>query len=247
MPVLRALVLGNGVEIDAPSSIGLPRQVYGEVDGSGTMGPMWTVFGDLTSVPANITNLANGTISGVSITGVPTAVNPSDAVPFSQMQSAIATGVHTFLEVEAFFSTNVNKTTPGALTDGSYSVASGDTILLTGQTTGSQNGPWVYNGAASALTRPLDYAAGSTQEGGIVYYVTGVGSSKQYYSYVLNTNPVTVDTTSTSWERFRRRSAARLQSLFPVVQSGLTSARRTVGLVRRRFSKTTSQQRFQPV
>ena len=49
-------------------------------------------------------------------------------------------------------SSNVNTASPGASIDG-VTMAAGDVVLLTGQTTASQNGPYVWNGAAAAMTR----------------------------------------------------------------------------------------------
>jgi hypothetical protein len=52
--------------------------------------------------------------------------------------------------------TNITLATPGATID-SVAPTSGDVVLLTGQSTGSQNGPYVWTGAASALTRPANW------------------------------------------------------------------------------------------
>jgi hypothetical protein len=52
--------------------------------------------------------------------------------------------------------TNVTLATPGATID-SVAPTSGDVVLLTGQSTGAQNGPYVWTGAASALTRPANW------------------------------------------------------------------------------------------
>jgi hypothetical protein len=51
---------------------------------------------------------------------------------------------------------NITLATPGATIDG-VAPTSGDVILLTGQTTGSQNGPYVWTGSAAALTRPTNW------------------------------------------------------------------------------------------
>jgi hypothetical protein len=51
---------------------------------------------------------------------------------------------------------NVNTAAPGASLDG-VALTAGDVVLLTGQTTGTQNGAWVWNGAAAAMTRPANW------------------------------------------------------------------------------------------
>lgn len=52
--------------------------------------------------------------------------------------------------------TNITLATPGATIDG-VAPTSGDVILLTGQSTGSQNGPYIWTGSAAALTRPANW------------------------------------------------------------------------------------------
>lgn len=144
-------------------------------------------------------------ITGGTITGLGNASNATDALPYGQALSLIATGVHTYSEVNAYFATNVTISSPGTLTDGSFTVTSSagsNRILLVSQSTGNQNGPWIYNGSGSPLIRPTDYASGSAQSAGLVYFVNGSGSNKQSWSFVLNTSSVTVDTTSTSWGTF---------------------------------------------
>lgn len=52
-------------------------------------------------------------------------------------------------------SANINLASPGAALDG-VTLASGDRVLIRGQTTASQNGIYIFNGAAVAMTRSLD-------------------------------------------------------------------------------------------
>lgn len=83
-----------------------------------------------------------------------------------------------------------------------YTLSSGDRVLLTNQSTGSQNGIWVFNGTGNALTRPTDYAAGSTAlavYGLTVAVLSGVfyGGSFAFLTYPTTT--ITIDSTATSW------------------------------------------------
>lgn len=50
---------------------------------------------------------------------------------------------------------NINLSSPGATIDG-ITMASGDRVLVRAQTTQSQNGIYIWNGAAVAMTRALD-------------------------------------------------------------------------------------------
>lgn len=95
---------------------------------------------------------------------------------------------------------NVNIASAPSTMD-STALTANDRVILVGQTTGSQNGPWIFNGTGNALTRPDDYAAGSTTQAltNIVYYVLA-GSARVGSLYRLTTTgTITIDTTSTTW------------------------------------------------
>lgn len=73
-------------------------------------------------------------------------------------------------------------------------------VLLTAQTTASQNGPWVV--ASGAWTRPVDYAAGATITPNRSYFIEQ-GTAKHDTGWTLSTDTaVIVDTTSTAWTQF---------------------------------------------
>ena len=110
----------------------------------------------------------------------------------------IAKGLEWHQHVRVATSTNTTLSAPGATIDG-VTMANGDRVLLMGQTTGSQNGLWVFNGSASALTRPTDYAAAQAFTKGSVTVLVTEGTLADK-AYTLSTDgTVTVDTTSTSW------------------------------------------------
>lgn len=76
--------------------------------------------------------------------------------------------------------TNVTVATPGATIDG-VTMVSGDRVLLPAQSTGTQNGIYVWNGAASAMTRATDAdAAGEILDGTLVAVSEGTDAGKQY-------------------------------------------------------------------
>lgn len=104
---------------------------------------------------------------------------------------------------QAVATSNVTLSSPGAAFNGFTLTNSGtDQVLLTDQTTKSQNGPWVWNGATSALSRPTDYASGASVKGRTVQINNGTGTASTYDQtiWVLDTNAtITVDTTATTW------------------------------------------------
>ena len=103
-------------------------------------------------------------------------------------------GIH---EVTALASANISLSAPGATIDGVAPVSGTSVILLTGQTTTSQNGPWVWNGASSALTRPTWWTSGAVVSTG-QYFLIGPGGTTYGDSkwWMTNTSAVTVDTTA---------------------------------------------------
>jgi hypothetical protein len=90
-----------------------------------------------------------------------------------------------------------NVTLSGLQTIDGYTTLASDLVLCAGQTTGSQNGPWLA--ASGAWTRPHEYAsAASIVAGRTVSVVNGTvnGPSR----WILKTaGTVTVDTTATVW------------------------------------------------
>ena len=123
-------------------------------------------------------------------------------VPLSQGGSGVNAGSYASVPSQVrtasvLASSNLTITAPGATID-SVAMVAGMRVLCTGQTTQSQNGLWVWNGAAVAMTRPADFATGSTTLAypsmpvwvllGTVYQGTGW--------YISTTGAITIDTTS---------------------------------------------------
>ena len=102
---------------------------------------------------------------------------------------------------KAASSTNTTISNPGTSTFDGVSLSSGDRLLLVGQSTGHENGPWVFNGSSSALTRPTDFPSGGTTQAyyGLLFYILPGGTSLGGALYYLaTTGAITIDTTSLS-------------------------------------------------
>lgn len=84
----------------------------------------------------------------------------------------------------------------GTTTIDGVALIAGDIVLLTAQSTGSQNGPWVI--AAGAWTRPTDFAAASSVRGRLVLVVGGTVGAGQIWT-LRTTTAITVDTTAQTW------------------------------------------------
>lgn len=89
-------------------------------------------------------------------------------------------------------STNISLSSPGGTIDG-VTMSNPMTILLTGQTTGSQNGPYVWTGASTALTRALNWnSSGQAVLGS--YWVVEQGAHADSYALMTNDTALTLGT-----------------------------------------------------
>lgn len=132
-----------------------------------------------------IVNLGNG-------------VAAQDAATLSQVQSAqsaaqaytdsvvagLASGQVLKGTVRAAVGTNVNLAAPGTTLDG-LAAANGQVFLLYGQTTGTENGPYVFNGSSAAMTRATNW---NTQDETVVgsYWIVAEGSQADKFALLTN-------------------------------------------------------------
>lgn len=127
-----------------------------------------------------------------SITGLPLPVNPSDAASKEYVDANVQ-GLDPKESVRALSDTNVALT--GTTTIDGVSLSAGDRVLLTNQTTASENGIWEVQ--AGAWTRPTDFDTGDTVAGaftfveeGTVYGDTGWLCTSDQGSDVVDTDPL---------------------------------------------------------
>src|ERR1035437_611242 len=105
----------------------------------------------------------------------------------------------TLSAVAAVAVANVTISSPGATLD-SYTLLTADEILLTAQTTGSQNGVWTWNGSTSALTRPNEFpSAGVVKRGRTVTVIKGTVYANTQWILDSTAAGITIDTTSQTW------------------------------------------------
>ena len=88
------------------------------------------------------------------VINVPTPSAAGDAVPKSYVDSAVE-GLAWKDSARVGTQSTLNLSSPGATIDG-VTMASQDRVLVRNQSTQSQNGIYVWNGAAVAMTRSLD-------------------------------------------------------------------------------------------
>lgn len=141
-----------------------------------------------------ITNLAAGTADG-------------DAVNFAQLKSSIE-GLSWKDSVRVRTTGNVNLASPGATIDG-ITMAANDRFLADQQTTASQNGIYVWNGAATPATRALDMDTAAEVEQAVVGVEEGTSAGSTYRQTAVN---VTLGTTNLAFTLFGTSAPAASES-----------------------------------
>lgn len=138
-------------------------------------------------------------LTGATFTGsLQRTTSPSvanDVTNVSYVQGQIATYVLTKQPVAAAATTNVSSLSGLQTIDG-YTLLAGDRILLTGQTTGSQNG--VYVAASGAWT---DARASDGMSFGAVYAVQNGTVNDNNLFMITNNGTITIGTTAITFAR----------------------------------------------
>jgi len=104
--------------------------------------------------------------------------------------------------VRAASTGNVTLTSPGATLDG-VTLAAGNRVLLKDQTTGSENGIYAFNGAASSLTR-----AGDVIHAGTALTIAEGSVNGDTTWFVTTNDPITVGTTALVWATLGPQTSA---------------------------------------
>jgi len=150
---------------------------------------------DAITAPVAAVSLNNQRISNLA-----TPIGVLDAASKGYVDG-IAQGLDVKNSCRAASTANVNTSSPGATLDG-VTLVVGDRILLKDQTTGSQNGIWVWNGAAVGVTRATDADVSAEMTAGMFTFIEE-GTANADSGWVLTTNqPITLDTTPLVFAQF---------------------------------------------
>ena len=131
------------------------------------------------------------------VVNLPTPSATGDAVPKSYADSLVE-GLAWKDSCRVATQSNLNLAAPGATVDG-ITMVSGDRMLVRAQTTTSQNGIYVWNGAASAATRSLDASTFPELEQAVSTVEEGTSAATTYRQDQING---TIDSSSVSWVSF---------------------------------------------
>jgi hypothetical protein len=118
------------------------------------------------------------------VINVPSPSAAGDAVPKSYVDSAVE-GLAWKDSARVGTQSNINLASPGATIDG-VTMASQDRVLVRNQSTQSQNGIYVWNGASTALTRSLDASTFAELEQAIITVEEGTDAGTTWRQTQVN-------------------------------------------------------------
>jgi hypothetical protein len=144
------------------------------------------------------TKILNGLdLQGQRITGLGDPSGATDAAT-RQYVDNVARGLTWKAPARAAATGNVTVASPGATMDG-VTLVNGDRVLLMNQTTQSQNGIYVWNGAATPLTRPADADTdGELAPGTAISVTQGTVNGDRTYVIISDTT-IQIGTTAMVW------------------------------------------------
>ena len=157
------------------------------------------LLSDITTSLGAYLPLTGGTLTG-NLNGVtPTEISYISGTT-SNLQNqinAINSGLSWKVAARVLSSANVNITSPGFNIDG-VALNSGDRVVLNAQTTGSQNGVYVYNSDSTPMTRTTDASTGGSGSTGVLgmAIVIEEGTKADQMFFCTNDAPIVIGTTT---------------------------------------------------
>lgn len=131
------------------------------------------------------------------INNLPDAVSAQQPATFAQLNAAVE-GLAWKDSVRVATTANITLSGPGATIDG-VTMASNDRVLVKDQSTQSQNGIYIWNGAAVAMTRALDASTSAELEQAVVMVEEGTSAGSSFRQTQVN---FTLDSGNVIWTSF---------------------------------------------
>lgn len=196
----------------APSALKTTEPAYNEQDETLYLGFGDDGGGNATSIKtvggagAFVDKSTNQTIAGTKTFSNAPLISESLSTAESSTKAAYTSWVQALVDARlsgirwkepavVAASTNITISSPGASIDG-ITMASGDRVLLRGQTSAAENGLYVWNGSAAAMTRTTDADTAAEIRAMAVLVEKGSDADKQY---VLSTDGVTLGSTALTY------------------------------------------------
>lgn len=118
------------------------------------------------------------------IINLPDGTNPQDPATVAQLNAAVE-GLAWKDSVRVSTQGNLSLASPGAAIDG-ITMAANDRVLVRAQTTTTENGIYIWNGAAVAMTRSLDASTFAELEQAVITVEEGTNAGATYRQTAVN-------------------------------------------------------------
>lgn len=135
--------------------------------------------------------------SASKVVNVPSPSAAGDAVPKSYVDSLVE-GLAWKDSCRVATQANLNLSSPGSTIDG-ITMSSQDRVLVRAQSTASENGIYVWNGSAVAMTRSLDASTFAELEQAVTTVEEGTSAGATYRQDQVNG---TIDSSTVNWTTF---------------------------------------------
>jgi len=150
---------------------------------------------------------------GAKVTGLPASTAAGEPVVHEQLQSAI-NGLAWKDNCRVATQANVSIASPGATIDG-ITMVTGDRVLARVQTTTSENGIYIWNGAATPMTRAADADAYDELESAVVTVDEGTSAGATFRQSGVNG---TIGSTAVTWTSFGTSAPAASETTAGVAE-----------------------------
>lgn len=201
----RVMQSSGGAIVEA-AAITAARALVSDTNGipvPATAGTTDTEIGYVNGVTSSIQTQINGKQATgnyiTALTGDVTAAGPGSSAATIPVGTVTDTKGALAVKPAVAVVANTNQALTGTPTIDGVATTAGMYVLLTNQSTGSQNGPWVVQ--SGAWTRPTWYPSGGTVQA-FQFITTFVrfGTSFQGSTWKMTTaGAITIDTTATTW------------------------------------------------
>ena len=137
------------------------------------------------------------------ITSLPNAVGDQEPATLAQLKSAVE-GLAQKDNVRVATQGNINLAAPGAAID-AITMAASDRVLVRAQTTQTENGIYIWTGAATLMTRALDASTFDELESALVPVDEGTNAGQTWRQTAVNG---VLGTNNVLWVQFGTGAAA---------------------------------------
>lgn len=118
------------------------------------------------------------------IVNLPPAAAAGEAVTFDQLNSAVE-GLSWKDSARVATQANIGLASPGATIDG-ITMAAGDRVLVRAQTAAAENGIYIFNGGAVAMTRSADANTANELEAAVILIEEGTSAGTTWRQTAVN-------------------------------------------------------------